>query len=113
MCFETVKKFNIRQTTETDCRSLFDWENYAQCDKIPKVLQNNEVFIELFKKFKFIKEIEINLCINDEMIKAWIKNCISNINNIAMIFEKTEIEPKLIYLKKIRIKWKTYLLTTC
>jgi hypothetical protein len=39
--------------------------------EIPKALQNDEVFIGLlFKKFKFIKEIEINFCINDEIIEA-------------------------------------------
>jgi hypothetical protein len=45
--------------------------------EIPKVLQNDEVFIGLlFKKFKFIKEIEINFCINDQIIEALIKNCL-------------------------------------
>jgi hypothetical protein len=44
--------------------------------KIPKFLQNDEEFLEvLFKKFKFIKEIEINFCINDYIIEALIKNC--------------------------------------
>jgi len=44
--------------------------------KIPKALQNDEQFLEvLFKKFKFIKEIEINFCINDNIIEALIKNC--------------------------------------
>jgi hypothetical protein len=45
--------------------------------EIPKALQNDEVFIRLlFKKFKFIEEIEINFCINDEIIEALIKNCL-------------------------------------
>ena len=45
--------------------------------EIPKVLQNDEVFIGLlFKKFKFIKEIEINFCINDQIIEALIKKCL-------------------------------------
>jgi hypothetical protein len=41
--------------------------------EIPEALQNDEVFIGLFKKFKFTKEIEINFCISDAIIEALIK----------------------------------------
>ncbi len=72
------------------CKSLiFDKQqklsvNYFLIEKImfnaieiPKVLQNDEAFIGLlFKKFKFIKEIEINFCINDQIIEALIKKCL-------------------------------------
>jgi hypothetical protein len=45
--------------------------------EILKVLQNDEVFIGLLlKNFKFIKEIEINFCINDQIIEALIKKCL-------------------------------------
>ena len=78
--FECVSKQWQRLVFNKQKILIISYDSYEESiDSIiisHKYWNNNNVFNSLFKKFKFINELNINFDINDEVLEIITKNCI-------------------------------------